>query len=203
MMKLYYKPGACSLSPHIVLREAGFDFEIEQVDTDTKKTESGADFAKINPKGYVPALELDDGQVLTEGTAIVQYLADQKAGAGLAPAAGTIERARLQEHLNYVASEFHKAFGPLFTADANEAQQEVARTNVIRRLAYLENLFADGRSYLLGDNFSVADAYLFVVTSWARFKEIDLAPYPGISAFLERVGARRKVQEALKAEGLA
>lgn len=203
MMKLYYKPGACSLSPHIVLRESGFDFEIEQVDTDTKKTASGADFTKINPKGYVPALELDNGQVLTEGAAIVQYIADQKVGAGLAPAAGTVERARMQEHLNYVASEFHKAFGPLFTPDASEAEQDAAKANVNRRLVHLESLFADGRSYLLGDKFSVADAYLFVVTSWARFKEIDLSPYPGMSAFFERVAARTQVQEALKAEGLA
>ncbi len=203
MMKLYYKPGACSLSPHIVLRESGFDFEIEQVDTDTKKTASGADFTKINPKGYVPALELDNGEVLTEGAAIVQYIADQKVSAGLAPAAGTVERARMQEHLNYVASEFHKAFGPLFTPGASEAEQDAAKTNINRRLDYLESLFADGRSYLLGDKFSVADAYLFVVTSWARFKEIDLSAYPKVNAFFERVAARSKVQEALKAEGIA
>lgn len=202
-MKLYYKPGACSLSPHIVLRESGADFEIEQVDTDTKKTASGADFKKINPKGYVPALELENGQVLTEGAAIVQYLADQRPDAGLAPEAGSLERARMQEYLNYVASEFHKAFGPLFNPVASAAEQESAKANVGRRLDYLESLFADGRSYLLGDNFSVADAYLFVVTSWASFKEIDLSPYPMMSAFFQRVAARSKVQEALKAEGLA
>ncbi|WP_282607077.1 glutathione transferase GstA [Pelagibius sp. Alg239-R121] len=202
-MKLYYKPGACSLSPHIVLREAGIDFEIEQVDTTTKKTASGADFTQINPKGYVPALVLDNGQVLTEGAAIVQYIADQNAPSGLAPAAGTIERARLQEHLNYVASEFHKAFGPLFTPDASETEQRAAKANIVRRLDYLESLFADGRAYLLGDSFSVADAYLFVVTSWARFKEIDLSGHPQVSAFLMRVAGRTKVQEALQAEGLA
>ena len=201
-MKLYYKPGACSLSPHIVLRESGADFEIEQVDTDTKKTASGADFNQINPKGYVPALELDNGQVLTEGAAIVQYIADQNTGSGLAPAAGTIERARLQEYLNYVASEFHKAFGPLFSPNSSDAEQAAAKANVNRRLEYLESVFADGRAYLLGDNFSVADAYLFVVTSWAKFKEIDLSGYPKMRAFFERVASRTKVQEALKAEGL-
>lgn len=202
-MKLYYKAGACSLSPHIVLREAGIDFEIEQVDLAEKKTESGADFTQINPKGYVPALVLDGGEVLTEGAAIVQYIADQNAGSNLAPAAGTLERAHLQEHLNYVASEFHKAFGPLFSSTASEAEQTAAKANIGKKLDYLETLFADGRAYLLGEAFSVADAYLFVVTSWAKFMEIDLSGHPKMTAFLERVAGREKVQEALKAEGLA
>ncbi len=202
-MKLYYTSGACSLSPHIVLREAGLDFEIEAVDLAEKKTASGADFTRINPKGYVPALALDNGEVLTEGAAIVQYIADQKAESGLAPAAGTLERARMQEHLNYVATEYHKAFGPLFSPASSEAEQTAAKTNVGRKLEYLESLFADGRDYLLGKSFSVADAYLFVVTSWAKHKDIDLSGYPKVSAFLERVAGRAKVQEALKAEGLA
>lgn len=202
-MKLYYASGACSLSPHIVLREAGMDFEIEEVDLAEKKTTSGADFSQINPKGYVPVLQLDDGQVLTEGAAIVQYIADQKTKSGLAPAAGTVERARLQEYLNYVASEYHKAFGPLFSPSSSEAEQTAAKDNVGKKLDYLETLFADGRDYLLGQNFSVADAYLFVVTSWAKHKEIDLSGHPGINAFFERVAGREKVQEALKAEGLA
>ncbi len=202
-MKLYYASGACSLSPHIVLREAGVDFEIEEVNLADKKTKSGADFSQINPKGYVPALQLDDGQVLTEGAAIVQYIADHKSDSGLAPAAGTVERARLQEYLNYVASEYHKAFGPLFSPSSSEAEQTAAKVNVGKKLDYLESLFADGRDYLLGRNFSVADAYLFVVTSWAKHKEIDLSEHPKLSAFFQRVTGREKVQEALKAEGLA
>lgn len=202
-MKLYYASGACSLSPHIVLREAGVDFEIEEVNLADKKTKSGADFSQINPKGYVPALQLNDGQVLTEGAAIVQYIADHKSDSGLAPAAGTVERARLQEYLNYVASEYHKAFGPLFSPSSSEAEQTAAKVNVGKKLDYLESLFADGRDYLLGRNFSVADAYLFVVTSWAKHKEIDLSEHPKLSAFFQRVAGREKVQEALKAEGLA
>lgn len=202
-MKLYYTSGACSLSPHIVLREAGLDFEIEAVDLAEKKTASGADFVEINPKGYVPALVLDGGEVLTEGAAIVQYIADQRTESGLAPAPGTLERARMQEYLNYLAAEFHKAFGPLFSPAASEAEQTAAKSNVGRKLEYLESLFADGRDYLLGKTFSVADAYLFVVTSWAEHKDIDLSEFPKISAFLARVAGRAKVQEALKAEGLA
>ena len=201
-MKLYYSPGTCSLSPHIVLREAGMDFEIERVDLGSHLTETGADFLQINPKGYVAALRLDDGQVLTEGAAIVQFIADLRPESGLAPKPGTLERARLQEHLNYIATEYHKAFGPLFSSDASEAVKATAATNVSHRLDYFERIFADGRSYLLGDTFSVADAYLFVVSTWTKPTGIGLEKWPNVSGFVTRVAGREKVQEAMGAEGL-
>jgi glutathione S-transferase len=144
-MKLYYSPGACSLSPNIVLREAGVAFDLERVDTSTKKTETNADFLQINPKGYVPVLRLDDGEILTEGAAIVQYVADQRPDSGLAPKAGTIERARLQEHLNFTASELHKAFGPLFSPDTSEAGKQAAVTNVERKFEHFERVLSDKR----------------------------------------------------------
>ncbi len=201
-MKLYYSPGACSLSPHIVLREAGLDFEIERVDLGSHLTETGADFLQINPKGYVAALRLDDGQVLTEGAAIVQFIADLRPESGLAPKPGTLERARLQEHLNYIATEYHKAFGPLFSSDASEAAKATAATNVSHRLDYFEQIFADGRSYLLGETFSVADAYLFVVSTWTKPTGIGLEKWPNVSGFVTRVAGREKVQQAMSAEGL-
>ena len=201
-MKLYYSPGACSLSPHIVLREAGMKFEIERVDTASHKTETGADFAQINPKGYVPALRLDDGQILTEGVAIVQFIAELHPAAGLAPKPGTLERARLQEHLNFIASEYHKAFGPFFSPNASEAAKAAAATNVGRRLDHFERIFADGRSYLLGDTFSVADAYLFVISNWTKPTGIGLDKWPNVSAFVTRVAGREKVRAAMHAEGL-
>ncbi len=201
-MKLYYSPGACSLSPHIVLREADFNFEIERVDNATKRTEGGSDFREINPKGYVPVLRLDSGELLTEGAAIVQYLADQHPQAGLAPKAGTLERARLQEHLNFTASELHKAFSPLFTSGTSDADKKTATANVERRFDHIERLLADGRSHLLGNTFSVADAYLFVVASWAKPTGIGLDKWPKLAAFVERVAARPKVRDAMKAEGL-
>ena len=206
-MKLYYAPGACSLSPHIVLREADADFELERVDLATGKTESGADFREINAKGYVPTLQLDDGQVLTEGVAIVQYIADRNGadsnGAnGLAPTPGTLDRARLQEHLNFTATELHKAFGPFFSADASEADKQAAAAKVGKRLDHYESLFADGRAYLLGEGFSVADAYLFTIASWTKPTGIGLDRWPHLAAFSERVAGREKVQDALRAEGL-
>lgn len=201
-MKLYYSPGACSLSPHIVLREAGMDFEIERVDLGNHLTETGADFLQINPKGYVAALRLDDGQVLTEGAAIVQFIADLRPESGLAPKPGTLERARLQEHLNYIAAEYHKAFGPLFSSDASDTAKAAAATNVGRRLDYFERIFADGRSYLLGDTFSVADAYLFTVSNWTKPTGIGLDKWPNVSGFVTRVASREKVREAMRAEGL-
>lgn len=202
-MKLYYAPGACSLSPHIVLREAGARFELDRVDFKTRKTEGGVDFNSINPKGYVPVLQLDNGEVLTEGAAIVQYLADQNPKAGLAPQPGTLERARLQEHLNYIAAEIHKGFSPLFSPDLDAAGREAAKKKVGARLDYVEKLFGDGRQFLLGNSFSVADAYLFVVLGWSKHTGIALEKWPHLQAFVGRVGAREKVQEALKAEGLA
>jgi glutathione S-transferase len=201
-MKLYYSAGACSLSPHIVLREAGVQFELERVDLATHKTASGGDYAQINSKGYVPTLQLDDGQVLTEGAAIVQYIADLYPAAGLAPKAGTLQRARLQEHLNYIAAEVHKGFSPLFSRNLDDAARNAAIAKLSARIDYLEKLFADGRSYLLGDHFSVADAYLFVVLSWAKPTGVGLDKWPQLGAFVARVAGREKVQDALRAEGL-
>jgi len=201
-MKLYFSPGACSLSPNIVLREAGANFELVRVDLKAHKTEKGDDFTQINPKGYVPALQLDDGRVLTEGVAIVQYIADTFPNAKLAPIAGTFERAQLQEQLNFIATELHKAFSPLFSPDTSDAGRAAAVKKIESRLDIFEKTFADGRQYLLGNDFSVADAYLFTISTWAGHMKIDLKKWPKVAAFVERVGGRPKVQEALKAEGL-
>jgi len=201
-MKLYYKPGACSLASHIILKELGHDFEIESVDTDTQLTESGADFTKINPRGYVPVLRLDDGEFLTEGAAVLQYLADQSPEAGLAPAPGTLERARLHEHLNFTSSELHKVFGPFFNANASDEEKQGAKDNVGKKMDYFESILNDGRKYLLGNKFSVADAYLFVVSSWTKPAGIGLDKWPRISQFSKRVAGRERVQEAMRDEGL-
>jgi glutathione S-transferase len=200
-MKLYFSPGACSLSPHIVLREAGLPFDLEQVDLRAKKTRNGSDFLQINPKGQVPTLALDDGDILTEGPAIVQYIADKAPGSKLAPAAGSKERYHLQEWLNFVTAELHKNFSPLFRPTTPEDYKPVARENLSGRFAYLDKHLA-GRPYLTGDTFTVADAYLFVMTNWANALKLDLAPWPNVVAFRERALARPKVQEAMKAEGL-
>jgi glutathione S-transferase len=200
-MKLYFSPGACSLSPHIVLREAGLNFSLEQVDTKTKQTKAGNDFWKINPKGYVPTLELDNGDRLTEGPAIVQYLADQKPESGLAPKSGTMERVRLQEWLNFITTEIHKGFSPLFRPTTPEDYKPIAREALFKRFEYIDKQLA-GKQYLMGDKFTVADAYAFTVLNWTNFQKMDLAPYPNVVAYMERVKARPKVQEALKAEGL-
>lgn len=202
-MKLYYSPGACSLSPHIVLREAGAVFEIERVDLGAGKTAGGADFKQLNPKGYVPVLQLDNGEVLTEGAAIVQYIADQNPNANLAPKPATLERARLQEHLNYIAAEVHKGFSPLFSPDLDDKAREAAKKKLAQRLDYIEQLFGDDRQFLLGNSFSVADAYLFVVLGWSKPTGIALEKWPRLSAFHARIAAREKVKEALQAEGLA
>lgn len=200
-MKLYFSPGACSLSPHIALREAGLDFELEQVDIRAKKTKSGGDFLKINPKGMVPVLQLDSGDRLTEGPAIVQYIADQKPELGLAPKMGTIARYHLMEWLNFIASELHKNFTPLFKPTTPDEYKKIARDNLVERYAYLDQQLA-GKAYLMGDQFTVADAYAFTVSNWTRLQKIDLAQWPNVAAFMERVRARPHVQEALKAEGL-
>ena len=197
-MKLYYAPGACSLSPHIVAREAGIPLELEKVHLGAKKTASGEDYRQVNPKGYVPALRLDDGSVLTEGPAIVQYLADRKPAAGLAPHAGTIERYRLQEWLGFLNSEIHKTWGALFNPKTDRAP-------VVERLAprlQFLNAELDKRPYLLPGGFSVADAYLFTLLNWAGFTRVDLAPYPALVKYAERIRARPKVQEALELEVL-
>jgi glutathione S-transferase len=201
-MKLYYTPGACSMSPHIALREAGLDFEAIQVDLGAKTTKSGADYRKINPKGSVPALEMDGGQVLTEGSAIVQYIADKKPGSKLAPAAGTAERYRLQEWLNYIASEIHKGFSPLFNPKAPDEWKSTVKDMLGGRFDYLSKQL-DGKSYLMGDTFTVADGYLFTILSWAKSMNIDLAKWPVLQAYVARVAARPAVAATLKAEGLA
>jgi glutathione S-transferase len=201
-MKLYYTPGACSLAPHIGLREAGYQFDLEQVDLAAKKTKSGADYTKINGKGYVPALQLDSGEVITEAPVILQYIADQKPESGLAPKAGTMERYRTQEWLNFVTSELHKGFGILF----NPALPENARPAVIDRLGQRLDFLAkqlDGKPYLTGDKFTVPDAYLFTVLSWAPHLKISLDRWPTLKTYVERVAGRPQVQAALKAEGLA
>ncbi len=200
-MKLYYSPGACSLSPHIVLCELGLPHATERVNLKTHTTAGGADYYGINPKGYVPALQLDDGQVLTEGPAIVQYLADQKPEAGLLPPAGTLERARVQEWLTFIGTELHKSFSPLFRPDASDDWKTAARAAIERRLGFVNDALA-GRDYLTGERFCVADAYLFTIASWARPMKIDLAPWPNVAAYLERVAARPAVREAMGAEGL-
>jgi glutathione S-transferase len=200
-MKLYYAPGACSLAPHIVAAEAGIPLELVKVDLETKTVAREGDFWAVNPKGYVPALELDDGQVLTEGPAIVQYLADREPMAGLAPANGTFERVRLQETLNYLTSEIHKSYSPLFRTDVLPAVREERLAYLTRRYALIDKQL-EGRKYLLGDGFTVADAYLFTLTRWARAVKLDLSGFPNLDAYQKRVGSRKAVLEAMRAEGL-
>ena len=200
-MKLYYAPGACSLSPHIVSRELGIPLELKKVNTKDKTIEGGGDYWKVNARGYVPALELDDGHVLTEGPAIVQYLADRKPEAGLAPKAGSNERYQLQEWLNFLTSEIHKGFSPLFKPNTPEEYKKISKDNLAGRFDWLDKQLA-GKDYLMGKQFTVADAYLFVLLNWTKFQNIDLAKWQNLAAYQQRVGARPKVQEALKAEGL-
>ncbi len=201
MMKLYFSPGACSLSPHIVLREAGLPFELEQVNLQTKKLKSGGDFLEVNPKGQVPVLKLDNGEILTEGPAIVQYIADQKPETGLAPKAGTMARYHVQEWLNFITSELHKSFTPLFRPNTPEEYVKISKENLANRFGFLDKHLAN-RQYLMGDKFTVPDAYAFTVISWSKYKDIDLSRWPNLKAYMDRVGARPKVQEAMKAEGL-
>jgi glutathione S-transferase len=200
-MKLYYSPAACSLSPHIVLLEAGLPHTLEKVDLATKKTAAGTDYLTVNSKGAVPALELDGGRLLTEGPAIVQYLADQKPDSGLAPRAGTFERYQLMEILNYLTSELHKSFGPLFNPQASAEWKTAAKTALHAKFDWLAG-FLGKKTYLMGDTFTVADAYLFTMLSWTSHVAIDLAAWPVLAAYHSRVGQRPKVQQALKEEGL-
>jgi len=200
-MKLYYSPGACSLSPHITLREAGLPFELVLASTKTHKLADGTDYYTINPKGYVPLLELDNAERLTEGPAIVQYIADQVPDKKLAPAAGTMERYRLQEWLNFVTSEIHKIIGLLFSPTTPEDYKPAVKERVLGRLKWV-NEQLEGKQYLMGDQFSVADAYLFTVTNWTKFVGIDISGLSNLGAFMARMAARPAVQEALKAEGL-
>jgi glutathione S-transferase len=200
-MKLYFYPGACSLAPHIVLREGAFAFDLVKVDPADKKTAGGEDYIKINPKGYVPALRLDDGQVLTEVAVIVQYLADRKPDSGLAPRYGTMERYRLMEWLNFLASEVHKLFGPFFNPKIPPEWKENQMGLLVKRLEFLAESL-QGKKHLLGDGFTVADAYLCTVLNWTHFLKIDLGQWPALKDYHARVAPRPAVQEALRAEGL-
>lgn len=203
-MKLYYTPGVCSQAVHITLSEMDADYKLEKVDTATKKTEHGNDYTKVNPLGYVPALELDGGEVLLEAPAILQYLADLKPASGLAPPAGTLERVRLQQQLNFTGSELHKSFGPFFAPVKPEgALREQALKKLHSRLDALESSLADGRAFVLGDTFTIADAYTHVVASWATLIGLNTAQWPHIRSYLARVASRPRVKEVLKREGLA
>ncbi len=200
-MKLYFSPGACSLSPHIVAREAGIPIELEKVDLKTKTFGGGGDYAGINSKGYVPALQLDDGSVLTEGPAIVQYLADRNPDAGLAPEAGTLERYRLQEWLNFLTAEVHKTWGALFNPKVAGEWKQFVLDLLARRLDHVARAL-EGKPYLMGERFSVADAYLYTLLNWAGWTGVDLGRWPALGDYAARVAARPMVREALKAEGL-
>jgi glutathione S-transferase len=200
-MKLYYSPGACSMAPHIIAHEAGTPIELVKVDIPSKKTEHGDDFWQINPKGYVPALQLDDGSVLTEVGVICQYLADQKPESGLAAKAGTMERYHQMEALNFVSSEVHKQLGAMFNPKMTPEMKEVQMGVVERRLKPLEQSL-QGKTYVMGDTFTAVDAYLFNVLNWTNPLKIDLGKWPLIQAYMGRVGARPAVQATLRAEGL-
>ncbi len=202
-MKLYFSPGACSLSPHIVLREAGIDAELESVDLKNKKTKSGADYIAVNPKGQVPTLVLDSGEVLTEGPAIVQYLADRKPDTKLAPAPGSLERYKLQEWLNFITSELHKGFSPLFNPATPADYKKIASDGIGKQFALVDTQLGKLGPFLMGAQFTVADAYLFVMTTWTRYVGMDLAKWPKVKAYSDSIAARPKVQTALKEEGLA
>ncbi|MGO4525216.1 glutathione transferase GstA [Microvirga sp. 2MCAF35] len=200
-MKLYYSPGACSLAPHIVAREAGLPVTLVKVDLSKHLTETGENYRAINPKGYVPAIALQDGSLLTEAAAIIQYLADQQPGAGLAPANGTTERYRLIEWLTFISSEIHKGFGPLWNPTTPDSVKAAAKDRLATRFAYLDETLAK-QPFLMGDTFTIADAYLFTVMNWTNFHAIDISSFNNLSAFMARVAERPKVQEALMAEGL-
>lgn len=202
-MKLYYKPGACSLASHIVLQETGAAFTLIKTDTEAGRTETGQDFRTISPNGYVPALETGSGAVITENPALLQYLADQFPEARLAPVNGSLERVRLQEILNFLSAELHKAFGPFFSGtELTDDQREAATARVHRRSGHIEQLLSDGRACLTGAGFTVADAYAFVVLNWAGFVGISLESFPLTQAYMERIRTRPSVQAAMRREGL-
>jgi glutathione S-transferase len=200
-MKLYYMPSACSLSPHIVANELGLSIELVKVDPKTKRTEHGDDYLAINPKGYVPALQLDDGSVLTEGPTVVQFLADLKPDAQLAPANGTTARYRLQEMLGYINSELHRGYTPLFSPETSDAVRAERMAYLHKRYGLIEAAL-DRTPYLLGEKFTIADAYLFVVTRWAEFVKLDLSKFPNLRSFQSRIAARPAVQAAMHREQL-
>lgn len=200
-MKLYYHAGACSLSPHIVLQESGLAFETVSADLMAHQLEDGSDFYAVNAKGYVPVLELDNGERLTEGPAIVQYIADQVPAKHLVPPPGSFGRYRAQEWLNFISSELHKGIGFLFNPKQPDEAKALMREKALGRLKWVDSQLRD-RSYLMGEQFSVADAYLFTVTNWTGHTGIDISGLANLSAFMARMGARPAVQAALKAEGL-
>jgi glutathione S-transferase len=200
-MKLYYAPGACSLAAHIVAREAGIPLGLDKVDLAGQTTQGGQNYRSVNPKGYVPAVALDDGSVLTEVAAIIQYLADQGSGSGLAPANGTMARYRLIEWITFISSEIHKGFGPLWNPSTPDAVKAATKEKLATRFAYLDKILA-AQPFLTGDTFTIADAYLFTVVNWTNYHHVDLSPFPHLQAFQNRVASRPKVQEALEAEGL-
>ncbi|MBE7940986.1 MULTISPECIES: glutathione transferase GstA [Ramlibacter] len=201
-MKLYYSPGACSLSPHIVLREAGLAFEPVLAPTKTKKLPDGSDYTAVNPLGYVPLLEMDDGARLREGPAIIQYVADQAPHKNLAPANGTLQRYRLQEWLTFIGTELHKTYSPLFNPAFSDDTKKFFKDKLASRYQWVEKELA-GKDYVMGDHFTVADAYLFTVTRWGKAMKLDFGATPHLDAWMARVAARPAVQEALKAEGQA
>jgi len=202
-MKLHYKPGACSMASHIILNELGTSFELDKTDTDANKTEAGDNFLKISPNGYVPALITDDGEIITENPAVLQYLADQSPDADLAPPNGTLARTRLQEALNFISSELHVSFGPFFSGrELDGDARQRAEAGVGRRAAHIEQRLADGRDFLLGDTFTIADAYAFVVLNWAGFVGVSLAAHPKTQAYVARIAARPAAIKAMVAEGL-
>ena len=201
-MKLYYSPGACSHAPHILLREAGLNFSLEKVDLGARKTESGADFTQINPNGYVPALQLDNGEVITEGPAIDQYIADQVPAKGLAPANGTPARYKMQSWLNFISTELHKQFGPLFAKTTPDEYKKVLIDKIKGRFDTI-NAHLAKNSFLMGDSFTAPDAYLYTVVGWAKYFDIGLDKWPALKSFMDRVAARPSAQAAAKAEGLA
>jgi glutathione S-transferase len=198
-MKLYYSPGACSLNPHIMLREVGLKFDLEKVDLRSHKTAKGTDYYSINPKGYVPTLQLDDGQFLTENPAIVQYIADQKPETKLAPPHGTLERYRLQEWLGFIGTEIHKAFGPLWNPNLAEPEKKATQDKLKKRFEFVARSL-EGKQFLMGDHFTAPDAYMFVMLGWAQHFKIDLSEYPVLKSYQERIAARPAVKAALEAE---
>jgi glutathione S-transferase len=202
-MKLFYKPGTCSLATHIILNELEYQYELEKTDTGTSTTESGINYLSVNPNGYVPALQTDDGEVITENPAILQYLADKAPEAGLAPPNGSFARTRLQELLNFLSAELHKAYGPFFSNEPlDDSAASKASQKIARRVTHLERRLSDGRAYLLGADFGVADAYAFVVLNWSGTVGFDLGAFPKVSSFVERVRTRPSVVRAMIAEGL-
>ncbi len=198
-MKLYYSPGACSQNPHILLREAGLKFDLVKVDLSTHKTEKGADYYGINPKGYVPALELDNGELLTENPAIAQYIADQKPDKKLAPANGTLERYRLQEWLGFIGTEIHKPLSALFNPAASEAEKKAVNERVGKRLEFVTKKL-EGKQYLMGEQFTAADSYLFVMLQWCQYLKVDTSRFPALKPYHERIAARPAVKATLEAE---